>query len=147
MVYNAIDVAKYVINYSIEKENPVSNLKLQKLLYYIQAAFLVKNKCVCFNEEIEHWRHGPVVAEVYREYKIYFNGAIYRQQKGINICDHYKKVIEKVVDAYDNFEPWEMVDRTHEEDPWKETESNNVISKDKIKKYFKNNENRIFGGR
>ncbi len=47
-MYKAMDIAQYVVNYSIEKDNPVSNLKLQKLLYYIQDAFLVEKGEPCF---------------------------------------------------------------------------------------------------
>ena len=48
IMYKAMDIAQYVVNYSIEKDNPVSNLKLQKLLYYIQDAFLVEKGEPCF---------------------------------------------------------------------------------------------------
>jgi len=49
----------------------VSNLKLQKILYFIQAEFLVVKGIPCFEEEIIAWGFGPVVLEVYHEYKVY----------------------------------------------------------------------------
>lgn len=39
MVYNVKDIAAYIVDYSIENGCPVSNLKLQKILYYVQAYF------------------------------------------------------------------------------------------------------------
>ena len=64
-MYSAIEVAKYVINRSQEIDSPVSNLKLQKILFYIQAAMLVKLKKPCFRDEIIAWTYGPVIKEVY----------------------------------------------------------------------------------
>lgn len=54
---NALDVARYVINYSNEKEYGISNLKLQKVLYFIQACYLISDleQGPCFSERIEAW--------------------------------------------------------------------------------------------
>ncbi len=46
--YNVIDISSYIIEYSNEIGSPVSNLKLQKLLYYSQAAMLVELGQKCF---------------------------------------------------------------------------------------------------
>ena len=71
--YNVLDVSRYVIDYSNRKEYGISNLKLQKVLYFIQAYFLTneKNGTPCFRERIEAWDFGPVVPEAYREYRQY----------------------------------------------------------------------------
>ena len=53
MAYDLLGVCRLIVNYSNEKEYNISNLKLQKLLYYIQAYFLVKKKRPCFDEDIE----------------------------------------------------------------------------------------------
>ena len=34
MTYTAVDIAKYIVSYCSGKHRPVSNLKLQKMLYY-----------------------------------------------------------------------------------------------------------------
>ena len=49
-MYNVLDVAIYVINYAHDADcgESMSNLKLQKILYYIQAAFLVEKNRECF---------------------------------------------------------------------------------------------------
>lgn len=64
-MYSAIDVARYIILYCKEKEYPISNLKLQKLLYSVQAQFLITKRDPAFLEEIEAWDFGPVVPEVF----------------------------------------------------------------------------------
>lgn len=69
--YNVIDVSSYIINYSNQINHPINNLKLQKLLYYIQAATLVETGRKCFNSKIIAWQFGPVVPEAYYYYEEY----------------------------------------------------------------------------
>ena len=68
-MYDAIDVARYVINYSQEIGSPVSNLKLQKILYFIQGIYLSTLDKPCFSDDIEAWGFGPVISDVYHEFK------------------------------------------------------------------------------
>ena len=71
--YDVLDVAHYIITYSNEKNYGISNLKLQKLLYFVQAHFLLnqpKHK-PCFDEPIQAWDIGPVIVKVYLQYKQY----------------------------------------------------------------------------
>ena len=57
MSYKAIDIAKYIINKCTIDQHPISNLQLQKILYYVQKAFLEKNM-VAFDDEIEEFDGG-----------------------------------------------------------------------------------------
>lgn len=70
-MYKALDIARYIIERCREKNRTVSNLKLQKILYFVQAEFLVTKNQPCFAETIEAWDFGPVVPEVYYEYRMY----------------------------------------------------------------------------
>lgn len=148
MAYKAKDIAAYIVNYSIEKGNCVSNLKLQKLLYYVQAYFSVKKGTPCFSDDIEHWRHGPVVREIYSEYKIYFNDNIrdFNDDFPEDMIEKEDKLlINDVVDSYKGYGPWEMVEKTHKEKPWQETKSDEIIEFKEIKKYFEKHEEDILG--
>ena len=71
MVYSALDIAKYIIYYEHSKGREVSNLRLQKLLYFVQAKFFQIYGEPCFYENMEAWDFGPVVVSVYHEYKIF----------------------------------------------------------------------------
>ena len=53
-MYSVLDVARYVIARS-NRAGAISNLKLQKVLYFIQAEFLVVQNTPCFAEQIEAW--------------------------------------------------------------------------------------------
>jgi len=70
-MYSAINVAKYIIMRCNQQHKTISNLKLQKILYFVQAEFLVEKDSACFKEEIEAWDFGPVVPAVYHKYKVY----------------------------------------------------------------------------
>ena len=68
-MYKAIDIAKYIINKSIDFNRPISNLQLQKILYYVQGEYIKVTKgCKLFDEDLEAWAYGPVVPEVYYEF-------------------------------------------------------------------------------
>lgn len=167
-MYKAMDVAKYIVNYLDNRGKSITNLKLQKILYYIQADFLTSDdKEPCFGDAIICWQHGPVVKAVYDNFKKFGAEKIERQnyynkivvKNGnlafertkfddsiINPCD--KQKINKVVDALETYDAWILVDRTHEEEPWKElTEYNVEITRECISKYFEKNNNRrrIYG--
>ena len=54
-MYNVLDICRYIINYSDDKGYGISNLKLQKVLYFIQAYFVsyTEKKEPCFIDEKE----------------------------------------------------------------------------------------------
>lgn len=141
-MYSALDVAKYVIWYSNKNKYSVSNLKLQKILYFIQADFLVNRSKRCFVDIIEAWGLGPVVSHVYDEYKKYGSAEI-----PITGCEKaYTKIknddqtrINKIVDKCSKYTASALVAITHKQDPWKkayEQYQNNEITIRSIKKYF-----------
>lgn len=73
-MHTALEVANWFLNYNDEKmysdgADYISNLKLQKLLYYAQGTFLAITNSPLFGDAIEAWMHGPVVPSVYHAYK------------------------------------------------------------------------------
>lgn len=164
-MYNVLDIAKYVVNYSHEIGASITNLKLQKLLYYIQAAFLVEKRERCFEERILAWEFGPVSVEAYNEYKHYgreeipeqnpreeveFDGKTFTIKiKQVNINNKLKvfdkKLVEKVVEAYKKVtDPFELVKKTHSEKPWQDTVRNDEIKCEKIKEYYSHHIEKIY---
>lgn len=163
-IYNVLDVSLYVANYSAEKKTPISNLQLQKILYYIQAMFLVNKGVECFKEEILHWTYGPVIKEAYDEFKGYGNSIIPKDASYTIInfdnkthrikFDHKKldinmflaediALMNEVIEAYRKKQPFELVRKTHSEDPWANTNSDEIIMKKSIENYYRNNKDKI----
>ncbi len=69
--FRARDIARWFIAWAENVDAEVSNLKLQKLLYYAQGHRLGATGEPLFSDPIQAWAHGPVVAEVYHAYKDY----------------------------------------------------------------------------
>lgn len=157
MKYSVIDVSRHIINYSNEKEYGVSNLKLQKLLYFVQAYFLLSKKEACFYEKIEAWDLGPVVPVAYREYKQFGSGNIptitYVIEKDFEniwnskvvpfydmvILPEDKILIDSVVDKFSEYSASDLVGLTHRQRPWidaYEQNRNNEIPISAIEEYF-----------
>jgi uncharacterized phage-associated protein len=135
-------VAECIISLSHEKHAPISNLKLQKLLYYSQAWHLALFKHPLFKEEIEAWVHGPVVPEIFRRYRDCKWSPI--PDSKLNSVCQFRPHLEEVWRVYGNFTAFELERLTHSEDPWKnarigiasDASSHNIISKSSMRDYY-----------
>jgi len=140
--YLAIDVAKHTLNHVDNLGRKITNLKLQKILYYIQAQSLKQNNEPLFSNPIEAWRHGPVVRSVYNYYSEYTNRPITElEDPWDNFIEEEKLLMNSVIEKFIDIDEWELVRKTHEETPWKnvyEKGSNNEITLKSIKDYFAN---------
>lgn len=133
-VYNA-KVDKLVSNYNVVPEY-ITNLKLQKLLYFVQAVSLIIFDKKAFSEKILAWSYGPVVKEVYQKYKKNHANEIISENSAKNISSGLHKIIDEVVNSYGSIDANKLIDFTHEEDPWKNTEINREIDIELIKNYY-----------
>lgn len=140
-MYPALEVARYVIWYCQQMNYIVSNLKLQKILYFLQAEFLVVRNSPCFNETIEAWTFGPVVPEVYKEYKMFGNAHIpcadSADDFNIEECD--RDLINGIIDTCSRYTASQLVDLTHSQSPWinaYEPYQNNPITQESIRDFF-----------
>lgn len=156
-MYDALTIARYVVNYCNQNGYGISNLKLQKLLYFIQAYFVAftDEKQPCFREEIEAWDFGPVVPEVYHEFKQFGSNSIpsieyYYETDGetlrrvkydrgeINKKD--QENIDLVINQMAKYSASSLVELTHNQAPWKDAHiphSHGIITIDSLKGYFK----------
>lgn len=140
-MYSALDVSKYIIKRCNEKGSTVSNLKLQKILYFVQAEFLVSTGKACFPEEIEAWDFGPVVPEVYHRYKMYGSANIPYMGRGCSVrfLPKDKELMDGIIDECSKYSASALVEITHSQDPWRKAYRpymGNVIKKQSIKQYF-----------
>ena len=116
MAYSALEIAKYVINHEHNNEREISNLRLQKLLYFVQAKVLVETEEPCFEEEMEAWDFGPVVPCVYHAYKIFgswdlsFSGAV------PSIAEVISEKIDSIIDYCQSFPTRQLVEITHKQE-------------------------------
>ena len=142
-------VAKYFIFKSHKAGKPISNKKLQKLVYYAQAWHLVlRDGKPLFNDPIEAWVHGPAVRALYGAYKQYGHGNIGDavQEKDLTgITKDMEDVLDQVWEAYGEKYDAEYLEMlSHSEAPWQKARegieeaesSSSEISLDEMKKYY-----------
>lgn len=141
VVLNAFDVANYILNFVAEREDVgdiISNLKLQKLLYYSQGFYLAACGKPLFDEKIYHWLYGPVVREVYHQYSDYKNQHI-PAPRNFDSGKYSADVIElldEVCYTYGQYSAWALSELTHEEPPWANTKPNEEITHQMMQDFF-----------
>lgn len=144
---NVIKVAEYFIYRSNQEKKPITNKKLQKLVYYAQVWSLVLNNEKLFNERIEAWIHGPAIRDVYIKYKEFGFNSI-QKEIDINIIrkipEKTKKLLDNVWNVYGKLDAGYLELLTHSEKPWQEAReglqnyenSENEISLKSIKDFY-----------
>lgn len=125
-MYSSIDLSKYIVNKCTEDGHPISNLQLQKILYYIQKAFLKRNE-LAFPDEIEAWVFGPVVPAVY--YHFCAAGAmplrVFKYDNPLHLIGVDKQEIDDIVESKRLLKPWDLVEETHKKGgAWDKTYNN-----------------------
>lgn len=70
-VYSVEAVANCVLTVARSKNIEITNLKLQKLVYFVQGFALALLEHPLFHEEIQAWTYGPVIPKLYRVLKHY----------------------------------------------------------------------------
>ena len=122
--------------------DPITHLKLQKLLYYFQGFHLAATKKKpLFPENIVAWVHGPVVREVWDEYKRFGSQVLSppESRPATSLSEYQMNLMTSVYEAYGQFSPWKLRNLTHEERPWKEAFSQGrgtIISHDAMAEFF-----------
>lgn len=140
-MYKAMDVAHYIIQREWKENRAVSNLRLQKLLYFAQGFFYSCGEEGCFKDKIEAWDFGPVVPEVYRVYKKYGSCIIINIPKNMidEISDEHKKMIDMVLDECSDKSTFELVKISKNQTPWMITYRpymDNNIKQDTMRRFF-----------
>lgn len=139
-MYSAHDVAVHIINWCNEHGISISNLKLQKLLYFVQGEASAKISQRLIDDDFYAWRLGPVVPEVYSDYAMYSSSPIPKQSVTKVIWEKEQEIIEETLLKYARYSTWSLVEKSHNQDPWKYTYSifgdRTLIPYQSIKDYF-----------
>ncbi|MGI9069854.1 MAG: Panacea domain-containing protein [Bryobacteraceae bacterium] len=144
MKSTAAEVAATIVHACNVRNSDVSNLKLQKFLYYCEAWHLALNDESLFLEALEAWVHGPVVAKVFHDYKNNRWSPIREANTEPSDNSEVLEHVDLVLDAYGSFGATELERLTHQEHPWLEARgglppdapSRNPISRRTMKEYY-----------
>ncbi|MCF4968141.1 Panacea domain-containing protein [Nostoc sp. CMAA1605] len=119
---NCLDVARYFIVRAYEDgiEADMTNMKVQKLLYYSQSIHLALFDQPLFNEEIQAWRYGPVCPPAYRFYSEFEAQQLPIPEKEFlsQIPDGQKEVLAEVWEYFGGYHAYRLSGMTHLEFPW-----------------------------
>lgn len=156
---NIIDLSRFVIIYCTIMGNKITPLKLQKLLYYIQAFHLVQfKKNNIFDETPEAWVNGPVYRIIYNEFKDNFlKNSEFKLRTDLNLEETLSSIkntmslneqqenfLINLLQVFGKLDDERLVLLTHSEKPWIEARkdlgslerSSNQISLETMYSYY-----------
>lgn len=142
MIYSALTIAQYIIKHEFDKDRPVTNLRLQKLLYFIQGnSYLFFDK-EFFYDKIEAWDYGPAVPSVYFEYSICGSCIItnYNEDLISTISNSDTEFIDFVLFICSKYSTKDLVEISKNQKPWSDAYIpifQKEITKESIKSCFR----------
>lgn len=145
-LYSAADVAKYFIYLSSrafvgdnKEREGITNLKLQKILYFAQAYYLAKFNKPLFNNTIEAWEYGPVIPDVYRKFKNYGDKPIISKKDESTLSEKDKEILKEIWETFGGYSASRLVDISHAHAPWKDAyaSEDKIISNKSLGEYYR----------
>lgn len=110
-MYKAMDLANYIVGKCIKDNVPITNLQLQRILYFVQKDFL-KRGSPAFSDYIEAWEFGPVVPNVYFCFCGFGAMPIFISRDTVLNLSTDKNIIDSIVENKRSLTPWEIVKET-----------------------------------
>lgn len=147
-MYNAIDVAKYFVN--LNKE--LTELQIQKLVYYSYVWYIVKfnddkNNIVnkLFDERPRAWKYGPVFISIYEQMKFCDKSLVckaYLKANDVNskFDDKVEMILSLVYEFYGKYSGNRLSDMTRYEYPYKNTKLGDEIKDIDIYEWYRKTE-------
>jgi uncharacterized phage-associated protein len=132
MTYDVRDIANFTLDFAEDRKIPLTNLALQKLLYFAHGWFYALFDQPLIKNKFEAWKFGPVQRVIYDQFKscgdrpirdvraTYIEPTtgepIYKNPK---IEAHHAEFIRGVLENYAQFTAGQLVEKSHVEDgPW-----------------------------
>lgn len=124
-------IANLILDLAAENGQEVTNLGLQKILFFCHGWTIAKLGEPLIKQDFEAWQYGPVLAHVYREFKSFDRAPITLRARrldpstGHHVVAHSElssEVVDVVRDAvkfYSKLRPGTLVELSHASDgPW-----------------------------
>ena len=126
---SALAVANFLLDQAAAEHRPIAHLKLQKLVYYCYAWYAGNEGEELFSEDIEAWRLGPVVREVYLQFRDCGSGPINKRATTLDwdtldeiepqLSDELRRELLPVWNVYKGKSAAWLVEATHlPDEPW-----------------------------
>lgn len=123
--YDGRAIANYIIEYCGQNRRSVTNLALQKIIYFCHVWSLLNLNRPLVKHEFEAWQHGPVLQYLYREFKEFDGAPIDRLASALDHvtgkrviarCDFDADVLQlldKVISFYSRLSAGQLVEMSH----------------------------------
>src|SRR3569832_2414943 len=120
---DCLNVTRYFIVRAYEDgiEAEMTNMKVQKLLYYAQSLYLALYDKPLFDEEIQAWRYGPVYPPAYKFYSDFEANQLPIPSKDslLEIPDEKREFLEEIWEKNKSNQTKRQNKKTHKEKPKK----------------------------
>lgn len=151
--YDVIDISNYLIKIANDKHEVITNLKLQKLLYFLQAAFLIEQDKQLIEQKFQRWDYGPVIPDSYHFFKQFGSGPIGQPvpktvidtSNGFKIKsipfnedvinENDRNSISNFYDKMGGYSTSRLIDMTHEQSIWKKYSEDGSIASHSAPEY------------
>ena len=118
------EVADYLVCAAREQGELLTNLKLQKLLYYAQAWYVALYDEPLFEGEFKAWKHGPVLPSQYRRFRHAGWNPILDKLTPPQLAEPVQAHLQEILQAYGSESAIALEQMTHAEAPWREVRGN-----------------------
>lgn len=108
--------ATLVGKYFLAKNQELTDIQIQKLVYYAYSWYMVKNKGKkMFDEKPQAWIHGPVFRSLFDSMKDYKK---FLDTSNLDLNDEIKEFLNIIYNVYSKYSGNELEEMTHSESPW-----------------------------
>ncbi len=142
----ARELANGIVAFCNDHGDLITNLKLQKLLYYAQGWYLAFHDRPLFDDPIQAWISGPVVPAVFYAFQKFKWQAINIEPTDLpTFSEQVSEHIREVWTTYGSLSSYDLEISTHREMPWlnarkglrMDEPSEAIIVIEDMKSYFK----------
>jgi len=143
--YTAEQIADwFLLKTDTDAGDILTNLKLQKLLYYAQAWYLVFFKKPLFDDEFQAWTHGAVIPSIYQKFKEFTYKPIKTSIDVVDIDIETENLLNDIMNIYGEKTAKFLENLNHSESPWIDARSSlaiesrctNIITKEVMKDFY-----------
>lgn len=124
-------IANLILDVGDERGIVVTNLALNKIAYFLHGSYLAMFDEPLIDAKIEAWQYGPVIREIYHQFKQFEDRPITGRAKSLNletgeleVCKYLidndkKNKMATIIASYLEMKPYNLVELSHQHDgPW-----------------------------
>src|SRR3954454_7540659 len=91
--YDGREIANFILDYCDSRDRPVTNLSLQKIVYFCHVWSLINLGRPLIRHKFEAWEFGPVLPYLYREFKNHDRSPIVGRATQLDAIDGKHRVV------------------------------------------------------